>query len=283
MTRGWISLSEHPVLSLFKVSELPRYDLSRAPALVRLRDERLPDVDGELWDRWRDGQREFLTWTRENAAENRGYVLESIARLEELFKHRGLLKGNVLDVGGGWGLFRRWWSAGGDSQFIVHDPALERFLTGPVPLYRELYGDALGRPMTFVAGFGEELPYRDGVFDEFVCAAALDHALDPRRVLAEGLRCLKPDGRALVIVQCTGEAGEERTLKRSFGRRLLRAFRHPLRTLKRLFGGAKDHHLHHFTMEDLTDLLTSVGFTRVESRPYGVGSGTLTFYACGSS
>ncbi|MCK4594084.1 methyltransferase domain-containing protein [bacterium] len=185
----------------------------------------------------------------------------------------------MLDVGGGWGLFRRWWCMDDDALFIVHDPALERFLTGPTPLYPGLYGEALERPMTFAAGFGEELPYRDGVFDEFVCAAVLDHALDPRRVLAEGLRCLKPVGNVLVIVQCTGMAGGERTLLRPFGRRLLRAFRHPLRALKRLFGGAKDPHLHHFAEDGLKGLMASVGFTQIESRLYGVDSGARAFLA----
>ncbi len=272
-------MSDNPFSAFFRRSELPRYDFTRAPALIRLRDERLGGVDEELWRRWEDGQREFLDWTREIAAVKREYVLESIARLEEIFAYRGLLEGSVLDVGGGWGLFRRWWRSDGNPIFIVHDPALERFLTGPAPMYRELYGDVLERPMTFVAGFGEELPYRNGVFDEFVCAAALDHALDPRRVLTEGLRCLKPDGNALVIVHCTGMAGGERTLKRSFGRRLLRAFRHPLRALKRLFGGAKDPHLYHFTVEEVVDLMASVGFVGVESRPYGADSGARAFLA----
>lgn len=60
----------------------------------------------------------------------------------------------------------------------------------------------------------------------------------PDTILPGRPRCLKPDGRALVIVHCSGMAGGERTLLRLFGRRLLRAFRHPLRALKRLFSGA---------------------------------------------
>lgn len=272
-------MSDRSVISLFREEELPRYDLSRAPALIRLLDERLPEVDDNLWRRWGSFQNEFLDWTRERAGVSPEYVAESIARLAELFDHRGPLEGNVLDVGGGWGLLRRWWSAGDDSCFVVHDPALERFLVGPPPLYRELYGGSLERPMTFVAGFGEELPYRDAVFDEFICAATLDHAMDPRRVLVEGRRCLKPGGRALVILHCEGLSGEERTLRRPLGVRLGSALRHPLRSLKRLLQGSKDPHLHHFTVEGLTALIEDAGFTGVEVRPYGEGSGARAFLA----
>jgi ubiquinone/menaquinone biosynthesis C-methylase UbiE len=272
-------LSKRRVTDLFRSKELGRYDLGRAPELVLLRDERLPGVDAELWRRWEELQGEFLVWTRERAGVNREYVREGIARLDGLFGYRGSLRGDVLDVGGGWGLLRRWWSAGDDSVFVVHDPALERFLTGPSPVYRELYGEALERPMTFVAGFGEELPYRDAAFDEFVCAAALDHALDPRRVLEEGHRCLKPGGRALVILHCAGLPGEERTLRRPFGRRLLTALRHPFQTFRRLLRGPEDHHLHHFTVEGLVSLLEEVGFRGVEVRPYGAGTGARAFLA----
>jgi len=267
------------VISLFREDELPRYDLSRAPALIRLLDDRLPEVDDDLWRRWGALQDEFLDWTRERAGVNREYVAESIARLAELFDHRKPLEGDVLDVGGGWGLLRRWWNAGAYSIFVVHDPALERFLNGPTPVYRELYGGTLERPMTFVAGFGEELPYRDAVFDEFVCAATLDHALEPRRVLAEGRRCLKPGGRALVILHCAGLAGEERTLRLPFGSRLKSALRHPIWAFKRLLNGSKDHHLHHFTPEGLVSLMEEAGFTGVEVRPYGGGSGARAFLA----
>jgi ubiquinone/menaquinone biosynthesis C-methylase UbiE len=272
-------MSERSVISLFREEELPRYDLSRAPALIRLLDERLPEVDDDLWRRWGSFQSEFLDWTRERAGVSPEYVAESIARLAELFDHRGPLEGNVLDVGGGWGLLRRWWNAGEGSLFVVHDPALERFLVGPPPLYRELYGESLERPMTFVAGFGEELPYRDAVFDEFICAATLDHAMDPRRVLVEGRRCLRPGGRVLVILHCAGLSGEERTLRLPFGKRLGSALRHPLRSVKRLLKGSKDPHLHHFTVEGLTTLMEEAGFAGVEVRPYGEGSGARTFLA----
>jgi SAM-dependent methyltransferase len=272
-------LSDRPVTALFREGELPRYDLSRAPALIRLLDDRLPEVDDELWKRWGSFQSEFLDWTRERAGVCPEYVAESIARLVELFDYRGPLEGDVLDVGGGWGLLRRWWRGGEDSLYVVHDPALERFLVGPPPLYRELYGESLERPMTFVAGFGEDLPYRDAAFDEFICAATLDHAMDPRRVLVEGHRCLKPGGRVLVILHCAGLSGEERTLRLPLGARLGSALRHPLRSVKRLLKGSKDHHLHHFTVEGLTGLLEEAGFTGVEVRPYGEGSGARAFLA----
>ncbi|HDR06541.1 MAG TPA: hypothetical protein ENN88_02810, partial [Candidatus Coatesbacteria bacterium] len=72
-------MSERTVISLFRAEELPRYDSSRAPALVRLLDERLPGVDDGLWRHWDAYQGEFLAWTREKAPANRAYIEESFA------------------------------------------------------------------------------------------------------------------------------------------------------------------------------------------------------------
>jgi SAM-dependent methyltransferase len=51
------------------------------------------------------------------------------------------------------------------------------------------------RPSLVVsASVGECLPYRDDFFDVVVAADTLEHAFDPRKVLAEVHRVLKPDG-----------------------------------------------------------------------------------------
>ncbi len=262
----------------FKATALDDYDTARGPELYILEDERHAGVDDSAWEKWDDGQRDFIGWSRGTATATKPYVKESMRRGDRLFAHRGELTGSVLDVGGGWGLFRRWWQRSPGDHFIVHDPALERFLGGAPSLYRELYGEALKLPMTFVVGFGEELPYKDESFKEFICAAALDHTMQPERVLAEGYRCLKPGGRVLIILHLEGVAGTEQTLKRSFGRRLLRALRHPFKTIRRIFQGPpQDHHMHHFTVDGVLNLLKAAGFTELEHRPYGENSGAVSF------
>jgi len=263
---------------LFRQEALNDYDTTRAPELYALKGERYAGVDDSVWEKWDAGQRDFIGWSRGTATATKPYVEESMLRGDRLFAHRGNLTGNVLDVGGGWGLFRRWWKQSPDDRFVVHDPALERFLGGAPLLYRDLYGSVLEQPMTFVVGFGEELPYADESFQEFICAAALDHTMQPERVLAEGYRCLKPGGRVLVILHLEGVAGTEQTLKSSFGKRLLRALRHPLKAIRRIFRGpAHDHHMHHFTVAGVLALLEKAGFTGLEHRPYGENSGAVSF------
>ncbi len=46
----------------------------------------------------------------------------------------------------------------------------------------------------------QRLPFRDAAFDAVVSFAALEHIPDPRRVVAEMLRVLKPGGRVYLVV-----------------------------------------------------------------------------------
>ena len=50
-----------------------------------------------------------------------------------------------------------------------------------------------------VAGDAARLPFADGGFDRIVTADALEHLPDPRRALAEFRRCLRPDGRLVLL------------------------------------------------------------------------------------
>ena len=49
------------------------------------------------------------------------------------------------------------------------------------------------------AGELEELPVADGELDAAVISLVLHHAPDPRRVIAEAMRVLKPGGRLLLV------------------------------------------------------------------------------------
>ena len=54
----------------------------------------------------------------------------------------------------------------------------------------------------FCLAQGEQLPFPDGRFDVVVWANALHHARDPRRVLRECARVLRPEGRLLLLDWC---------------------------------------------------------------------------------
>jgi len=50
------------------------------------------------------------------------------------------------------------------------------------------------RGFNFVQGIGEYLPFRDETFDHILYGSSLDHIINPKRSLADAVRCLKPGG-----------------------------------------------------------------------------------------
>jgi SAM-dependent methyltransferase len=57
-----------------------------------------------------------------------------------------------------------------------------------------------GRPkkFPFVIAVGEYLPFREGQFDQCICATSLDHAPDPLRIILEAKRVLKDKGEIFI-------------------------------------------------------------------------------------
>src|SRR5690606_11337533 len=162
------------------------------------------------------------------------------------------------DLGGGWGLLREWWRAGPSDVYVVYDPGGDSYEAGPHPIHRETHALGLARPCTFVEGSGESLPYADARFDSVVIASALDHVIDPERVLQEASRCWRPGGRLLMVQHVEDLA----TLLPGYhtpAKRLQRILRDPRRILgfvrsrisERLEGDA---HIHHFTTASLRGL-----------------------------
>ena len=75
---------------------------------------------------------------------------------------------------------------------------------------RRIYARGLERPVWFVEGYGEDLPYLDGRYDLVMIAAALDHCADPVSVMRECRRVLRPGGTLMIIQGFEPEEGQPR-------------------------------------------------------------------------
>jgi ubiquinone/menaquinone biosynthesis C-methylase UbiE len=256
---------------LFRSAKQEAYDYSALPGLVRLRSNPLEaEYESQVLRRWASLQSKFMRWTTDEDVFSQENVSRGKSLYDRYFAERGPTRGSVLDIGGGWGLYREWWEPNRATDvYVVHDPGVERFLRGPHQSHHRIYGKAFGRPMTFVEGFGEDLPYNAGAFDTCLIASAIDHCIDPTRVLTETFRCLKPGGRLLVLQQCEGNAAAAQAPQnpQRLRRRLLKYMRSPRRLLSALYYRFtyRDPHLHHFTESDLRSRVTAAGYATVSS------------------
>ncbi len=226
-------------------------------------------ADPHLMKSWAEKQRRFIRWTRDAAMFNTAEVAQNYALYDSWFRAdpRRQLKGRVLDIGGGWGLFREWWNADEDGCFVVHDPGVERFAVPPPETLRLQFAVGLARPAWFVEGFGEDLPYRNSSYDTVAVISALDHCALPSRVLVEAARVLRPGGRLFIVQGIDAEEGEK-VPGRRFAARLLRVVSSPQRlhrVLRQRLFHRGDPHLHHFTLGKLLELVTDAGFVEANA------------------
>ncbi len=258
-----------PVRALFRPDRAELYDFSQLPRLVTLRDRSAHEVavfeeDRERWSRMQEA---FIRWTRDRGSLPDETVRARKAAFDRFFANRGLLRGRVLDIGGGWGLFREWWEPRDDGVFVVHDPGLERLQEELPAPHRELYTRALGLPMTFVEGFGESLPYKEEAFDVCLIANTLYHCVRPDKVVQEAVRCLKPGGELLLITDVGAIKPAE--YDRQGLAALLVLLRHPRNTLGRIrrWLTRQEVVIRHLSVREMEGLLTAAGLVEIDSVP----------------
>lgn len=247
---------------LFKGDVEIHFDFSETPSLIRRKENNTSKLfEKEESSRWTKLQNVFLHSTKSKGMYTKQYIKSGSIMYDNFFKKRGPLRGNVLDIGGGWGLYRQWWKPAKSDVFVVHDPGVDRFLSGPHQPHYHYYSRAFSLPMTFVQGFGEALPYKNDVFDACLIAATLDHCIDPQKVLKEAYRCLAPDGTILVIQGLVSSNGQLLYILK----RLLNFFCHPKSLLARLYNRTfyRAKHLQHFTSMNIILLLEQAGFSKI--------------------
>ena len=105
-------------------------------------------------------------------------------------------RGRVLDVGGGVGLAR-----------ALMTDEIEYTIIDPVDEWMDLakrVQSAFSRPLAsceLIVGVAESLPFPDGYFDVALSLWSLNHVADPKTVLVQLARVLRPGGRCLLVLE----------------------------------------------------------------------------------
>lgn len=246
----------------FRPEETTEYERKPGTPFLLRRGRALPEqvLGPEIARSWAEKQEMFIRWTRDQAMFNEADVRLNYEICARYFRRYGPLRGGVLDIGGGWGLFREWWN--GEGCFVVYDPGVERFTLTPPPVTRRFFQEGLSRPALFVEGFGEHLPYVEGSYDTVLIAAALDHCADPAQVLKEAARVLRPGGMLLLIQGFESEPGTPAAQAVRLPARLARVLSDPRRLYRairvRLFHRGEPH-LYHFSRDELRSMVEAAG------------------------
>ncbi len=139
----------------------------------------------------------------------RDALLQGLDQLEDMFRERDhmivvemplhdLTGRRVLEIGPG---------AGGHSALLARHGAIvtsidvtpERALSTQAKF--DLLGD-LAQGCQAINGDAENLPFADGSFDYVYSNGVLHHTHDTERAIAEVLRVLRPEGRAVIMLYC---------------------------------------------------------------------------------
>jgi SAM-dependent methyltransferase len=108
----------------------------------------------------------------------------------------GDLRGEIVEIGCGTGMMFGHYRADARVSAVEPDEAF-------AALGREA---AIGKPVEVVSGRGEALPFESGRFDAAVSSLVLCSVDDPRRVLDEVRRVLRPGGELRLIEHVRSEA-----------------------------------------------------------------------------
>ena len=185
----------------FSPSQIKKYDLGfkniiylKKPGQIGKTDHRERNLRVDIYQKiyliWVYWSNLVNTLTKKS---NRNFEKNFNLTTEELFRTIGLMQGDVLDVGGGCGSFRGFWSNRPGSIYVNHDPNIKSF--------ENFIINEKAERVFFVEGVAENLPYKDNIYDTVLIADALDHFYNPKKSVEEAFRTLKNNGK-LIILQC---------------------------------------------------------------------------------
>jgi ubiquinone/menaquinone biosynthesis C-methylase UbiE len=215
---------------------------------------------------WVEGQKEYEKWNTLNYLQLDKNFLEIEKELNaEMYTGIEFNGKNILDVGGGAGLFREF--AKGYRNFVIVDPYEQALIDSRksknlVEVYPFLYED-----VDFVIGFAEHLPFKSNVFDIVHIRSAIDHFSNPELALLEAYRVLTYAGTLII-----GVSLEPANL--SYSRKIKNK-------LKSMFHIQKDHDHHswHPNNHNLRQLIIQSGFNITDERYQNVKNASI-IYIC---
>ncbi len=197
---------------------------------------------------WAKGQAEFENWLSrylDKGEAEGGYYEREIkadSKVYECFD----LGGRVLDVGGQLGQIRIYldWS----QEYCAVDPfvGVHKIAEGKnrfIEKYR------LDRPLNFIGGFAEFLPFDSHSFDLVNMRSCIDHFFNPYLALFEAYRVLRPGGKLLIGIKLdpVSKVGRLKELCRPIAGIINKKY--------------VDHHIWHPSYEGLLQLCSKTGFT----------------------
>lgn len=159
----------------------------------------LPSIDGHGDEarEWAVRQQKMDLWYRDlrtrPTAASQCFDHDYVSYARDLAGLRGL----VLDIGGGNGIVRHYLSPDVDYVNLEPSPA---WLDQDWAALSHAF-PCLARPLPFVKGLGELLPFTGECFDAAMSFWSLNHARRPQAVFREAHRVLKPGARFLVVLE----------------------------------------------------------------------------------
>jgi ubiquinone/menaquinone biosynthesis C-methylase UbiE len=200
---------------------------------------------------WEVGQQKYEEWE----SSGQGYMDQISTYKKEIEYDRPIyehykLSGDILDVGGLTGTVREFLDT--DHRFVSIDPYLEAVFKIP-PAKREAY-KCLSKPLNFIGGLAEFLPFQAEIFDYVHMRSMLDHVQVPDLALKEANRVLKTNGKLLVGLHVEGGKTGRKTFIR-LAKDIVK------KALERMgIDKYKDFHTWHPTYKNLLKLITENGF-----------------------
>lgn len=250
---SWVQSILVDPLTKRKVSE------NSFPNVRGVRDARVFLRNANGFIDWEKGQDFFESWE----SSSRGYEKSSQAYRNEIDYDREVyehfqLAAPILDVGGLMGTVREFLPI--DVQFVSVDP----YISAPyeVPLAKADAYTCLKRPLNFIAGMSEFLPFEDESFQTVHMRSMLDHVQVPDLAILEAWRTLKIEGVLLVGISIDGPPYGGRPtvpyVSKLVLKKLLTTFRLPF------FANSHDHHTWHPTLNNLKKLISDNRFSLEE-------------------